>query len=58
MPQIFLSAKGIAEMAVDGIDFASTGVPSIYQVTKERLESKKNSVLESWAAHTATTAKL
>lgn len=58
MPQIFLAARGIAEMAVDGIDFKSTGVPSIYQVTQERLDSKNNSVLESWAAHTTSSAKL
>lgn len=58
MPQVFLSAKGVAAMAVDGVDFKSTGVPRIYQVTKERLASKKNSILESWAAHGPAPAKL
>lgn len=58
MPQIFLAAKGIAEMVTTNVDFASTGVPSLYKVTKERLASKKNGILDSWAAYTAPPAKL
>lgn len=58
MPQIFLAAKGIAQMVTDDVDFAATGVPSLYQVTKERLASKKNAILDSWAAYTAPPAKL
>lgn len=51
MPQVFLSAKGVAAMVVEGTDFKSTGIPRIFQVTKERLASDKNSILETWAAH-------
>lgn len=58
MPQIFLATKGVAAMALDNVDFKGTGIPRIYQVTKERLDSKKNTILESWAAHTLTPAKL
>lgn len=58
MPQIFLSAKAIAEMAVEGADFKGTGVPRVYEVTQERLDSKQNAVLSSWTAHTQAHAKL
>ncbi|CAN8104667.1 unnamed protein product [Discula destructiva] len=58
MPQIFLSAKSIAEMVIDGVDLKSTGVPSVYEVTEERMKSDKNTILESWAAHTAAVSKL
>lgn len=51
MPQIFLSAKAIAEMAVEGADFKSTGVPRLYELTQERLDSKQNVILESWASY-------
>lgn len=58
MPQVFLSAKGIAQMAVSGVSFKETGIPRIYQVTPERLASKKNSIIEGWAAHTSAQSKL
>lgn len=58
MPQIFLSAKAIAEMAVEKADFKSTGVPRVYEMTQERLDSKQNVVLESWKAHSQAQAKL
>lgn len=58
MPQVFLSAKGIAAMVVEGVDFKSTGIPRIYQVTKERLASEKNSILDTWAAQNPGPAKL
>lgn len=58
MPQIFLSAKGIAEMTLEGVDFKSTGVPRVYELTQERLDSKQNVVLESWAEHNQTHHKL
>lgn len=48
MPQIFLSAKGIASMMVDKADFQSTGIPKIYEATKARLDTPKNSILEAW----------
>lgn len=58
MPQVFLSAKGVARMVVEGTDFKSTGVPRLYQVTKERLASDKNAILETWAAHGPAPPKL
>lgn len=58
MPQVFLSAKSVAMMALEGVAFSSTGVPRIYEVTKERLKSDKNVVLDSWAAHTSAPARL
>lgn len=47
MPQVFLAAKGIASMIIDNADFQSTGIPTVYQVTCSRLDSKQNSVIQS-----------
>ncbi|PSR82413.1 FAD dependent oxidoreductase [Coniella lustricola] len=58
MPQIFLSAKGIAQMAVTGASFHETGIPRIYQVTEERLASKQNTIIEGWASHESAKSKL
>lgn len=58
MPQIFLAAKAIAEVALNDVDFGSTGVPRLYNVTQERLDSKKNVILESWAASKPPEPKL
>ncbi|PVI03038.1 DAO-domain-containing protein [Periconia macrospinosa] len=48
MPQIFLAAKGIAEMVVLGKEFRETGIPRVFETTQERLESPENGVLEGW----------
>lgn len=37
MPQIFLSAQGIAKMAVDGAVYEGTGLPRLFETTPERL---------------------
>lgn len=59
MPQIFLSAKAIAEMALDDdVKFESTGVPRLYKLTQERLDSKQNAILDSWAASKLPEPKL
>lgn len=58
MPQIFLAAKAIAEMALNDVDFDSTGVPRLYKLTQERLDSKRNVILESWAASKPPEPKL
>lgn len=58
MPQVFLSAKGLAAMVVEGADFKSTGIPRVFQVTKERLASDKNAILESWASSAPAQAKI
>ncbi|KAK2008863.1 FAD dependent oxidoreductase [Colletotrichum eremochloae] len=48
MPQIFLSAKGVASMIMEQKSFKTTGIPRIYEATQERLSSPKNTILESW----------
>ncbi|KAG8158137.1 hypothetical protein KVR01_011898 [Diaporthe batatas] len=58
MPQIFLAAKAVAKMALDDVDFKSTGVPRLYELTQERLDSKQNVILESWAASKPPEPKL
>lgn len=35
---IFLSAKGLARMIVEGIPYEKTGLPRLFKTTKERLE--------------------
>lgn len=50
MPQIFLSAKGVASMVMEQLGFETTGIPKCYQATQERLDSPRNSILESWEA--------
>jgi glycine/D-amino acid oxidase-like deaminating enzyme len=42
MPVVFLSALGVAKMVANGIEFEHTGVPKVFQTTKERLENAKN----------------
>ncbi|ETS74279.1 hypothetical protein PFICI_14145 [Pestalotiopsis fici W106-1] len=37
MPLVLLSAKGVANMIKDGIDFSETGIPSIYETSTWRL---------------------
>lgn len=58
MLQIFLIIKGITAIALNNINFKEPSILRIYQVIKERLNSKKNIILESWAAYTLTLAKL
>lgn len=48
MPQVFLSAKGIAAMVLDGEDFSNTGIPRIYEATQARLDNPRNTILEGW----------
>ena len=45
MPLILLSAKAVAQMLRHGKTFEETGVPSVFRVTKERLDSTKNEIL-------------
>jgi glycine/D-amino acid oxidase-like deaminating enzyme len=44
MPQVFLSAKAIASMVVDGIRLEATDLPRLYRSSRERLESRKEHV--------------
>jgi hypothetical protein len=48
MPSIFLSAKGVASMVMEGLSYQSTGIPKIYEATQERLDSSRNTILDSW----------
>ena len=48
MPNINLSARGIAQMVRNGTAFEDTGVPSTYRVTQERIASTKNEILVGW----------
>lgn len=41
MPQVFLSAKAIASMIVEGVKLENTDLPRLYRLTKERLDSKE-----------------
>lgn len=45
MPQVFLSAKGIAEMVAGGVPFQSTGVPRLFKESEGRLKATTNLVL-------------
>ncbi|PYI17678.1 FAD dependent oxidoreductase [Aspergillus violaceofuscus CBS 115571] len=45
MPQIFLSARGIARMVVDGAAYEESGVPRLFKTTPERLASGRNDIL-------------
>lgn len=58
MPQIFLSAKGVASMVMEGVDFKSTGIPRLYETSQARLDNPKNNVLDSWKASQKTAPKL
>lgn len=42
MPVVFLSALGIAKMIRGGVDYKDTGVPAVFQTTKERIEAAQN----------------
>ena len=44
MPQVFLSAKAVASMIVDGTKLEDTDLPRLYRSTKARLESKKQHI--------------
>lgn len=46
MPQVFLCAKGIADMVLDGSSFESVGIPSLFKETETRLKDKRNMVEE------------
>lgn len=50
MPQIFLSAKAIAQMALEGTKMEDTELPRLYWTSQERLDSKTNVTLDGWRA--------
>lgn len=50
MPQIFLSAKALAEMVWEGKVVEDVDLPVLYRTSRERLDSKLNTTLEAWEA--------
>ena len=47
MPQIFLLAKGIADMIVRGFEFEDSGLLRLFKTTQQRLDSKVNKILDA-----------
>lgn len=47
MPQIFGAGKGVARMVLEGIPFAQTGLPVVFQETQSRLDSTVNLMEDS-----------
>lgn len=47
MPQAWLSGKGVAAMVSEGIPFAQSGIPKLFETTQTRLEHTRNDILES-----------
>lgn len=45
MPQVFLSARGIAQLIVEGVSYEQTGLPRLFKTTTERLQSQRNNIL-------------
>lgn len=59
MPQIFLSAKAVAEMALEGKGVEEVDLPKLYRASQARLDSKMNVALEGWdGTHAKSAAKL
>lgn len=46
MPQVFLCAKGIAKMVLEGGSFKDTGLPALFEESQERLDNPRNMVRE------------
>lgn len=46
MPQAWLSGKGVAAMVSEGIPFAQSGIPKLFETTQTRLENTRNDILE------------
>lgn len=54
MPVIFLAARGLVQMLLDGKSFEETGLPPMYEVTKERMDSERNEILDDLPAPSAS----
>lgn len=48
MPLILLCAKAVIQMLRNDTPFEETGVPSVFRVTKERLSSTRNEILDGF----------
>lgn len=58
MPQIFLSAEGIAKMIVHGSSFEETGVPRLFKTTPARIATKESNILGNTPQAQAGASKL
>lgn len=47
MPQAYLSGKGVAAMVSEGIPFAESGIPRLFETTQARVEDTRNDILDS-----------
>lgn len=50
MPQIFLSAKAVARMALEDMKVEEVDLPRLYRTSQARLVSKRDVTLEAWEA--------
>lgn len=49
MPQVFLSAKALAEMIVENKAVEQVDLPQVYRSTQERLDSEaEHSTMKAW----------
>jgi hypothetical protein len=48
MPQIFLCAKGLADMVLHDTKFQVTGIPRIFEESEKRLKDKRDRILEMY----------
>lgn len=46
MPQVFLCASGMADVVLGNKGFNETGIPRLFQESKERLGDSRNRILE------------
>lgn len=52
MPQIYLAAKAIADMVLDGRKVEEVDLPRLYRTSRQRLATERDVTLEGWAAVT------
>lgn len=50
MPQIFLSAKALTRIVLQGCNVENLDIPRLYQTSQARLDSERDVNLEAWAA--------
>ncbi|RTE83188.1 hypothetical protein BHE90_002277 [Fusarium euwallaceae] len=46
MPQVFLCARGMADVVLGNKEFNDAGIPRLFQESKERLSDSRNRILE------------
>ncbi|PWY73572.1 FAD dependent oxidoreductase superfamily [Aspergillus heteromorphus CBS 117.55] len=58
MPQIFLSARGIAKLIMEGASYEETGLPRLFKTTEDRLQSRRNNILQTYVQSSGAESKL